>query len=262
MASPYPALLRARLRSQTAYRTSFALDLLANLGIGLLELAEVYVVFTNVPQLGGLEVRQAMLVFALSNIAFSLADLSCGHLDALPTYLRAGTLDAMLLRPLPVLAQLVTSDVSLKRLGRTVVALCVAAYALPAVDWTPLHVLLALTTVLAGTVVFASLFLCAAALQFWVLDGGEAANAFTYGGSYVAQFPSSVLHVVLRSFFTYVVPAAFVAYLPALELLGLPTPSGVPDWSVWCSPVMALLLAGVSLRWWGAGVRHYTGGGG
>jgi ABC-2 type transport system permease protein len=57
------------------------------------------------------------MVFALANLAFALADLAVGHLDQLPTYLRAGTLDAFLLRPLPVLAQLVTSDISLRRLG-------------------------------------------------------------------------------------------------------------------------------------------------
>ena len=58
-----------------------------------------------------------LLVFGLSNLAFSLADMVVGHLDPLPTYIRAGTLDAFYLRPLPVLAQLMTSDFTLQRLA-------------------------------------------------------------------------------------------------------------------------------------------------
>jgi ABC-2 type transport system permease protein len=255
----YQSLLSARIRAQSSYRLSFVLDLLANVGIGLLELCEVYVIFHNVDVLGGLDWQEALLVFALANISFSLGDLATGQLDTIPTYLRAGTLDAMLLRPLPVLGQLVTSDVSLKRLGRTAVAVVVLAYALPTAvdDWTWAKAALCVITPLAGAAVFSALFVCAGAVQFWLTDGAEVANAFTYGGSYVAQFPTSVLHVVLRSFFTFVVPASFVAYLPALVLLDR------DDHGLgWWSPAAAVAIWAVALLWWRRGLRHYTGAGG
>ena len=118
---------------------SFALDLASSLLVGLTEFAEVWVVFANVTVLGGLDFDAVLLLFGLSNLAFSLADLVVGHVDTLPTYIRAGTLDAFYLRPLPVLAQLVTSDFTLKRLAR----IGVAAVALAAgllrndIDWGP-----------------------------------------------------------------------------------------------------------------------------
>lgn len=259
----YRALLGARLAAQLGYRTSFALDVLANIGIGLLELCEVYVIFSNVTVLGALDVRQALLLFALANLGFSLADLLAGHLDELPTYLRSGTLDAMLLRPLPLLAQLVTSDVSFKRLGRSALAIAVLVYALPAVpSWTPAKVVLVVVTPLAGAAVFAALFVVAGAVQFWLVDGGEVANAFTYGGSYVAQYPASVLNVLLRGFFTFVVPATFVGYLPTLVLLDRTPPGGLPAGLGWASPLAAALVWGVAMLVWRRGVRHYTGAGG
>jgi ABC-2 type transport system permease protein len=260
----YKALLGARVRAQASYRTSFVLDLLANVGIGLLEFSEVYVIFANVTFLGGLDVHQALLLFALSNIAFSFGDLVFGQLDDLPTYVRSGTLDAMLLRPLPLLAQLVTSDVSLKRLGRTAIALAVLAYALPVAvtDWTPTKVVLVVVTPVVGAAIFGALFVCAGALQFWLVEGGEMANAFTYGGSYVSQYPSSVLNVALRSFFTFVVPAGFVAYLPTLVLLDREPPAGIPASFGWYAPVAAVAIWVLALTWWRAGIRRYTGAGG
>lgn len=218
---PYRELIGSRIRSQTAYRRSFALDVSGSVMVGLVEFAEVYIIFANVDALGGLDFAGVALVFALAHLTFSVADLIIGHLDNLPTYLRMGTLDAFLLRPLPVLAQLVTSDVSLRRFGRIAVA----------------------------------------AVQFWLVEGREFVNAFTYGGNYAASFPASVFAVPMRAFFTFVVPAAFVAYLPTLVLLDLPGPVGLPQWLGWCSPVAAVALWCAALAGWRAGLRHYSGAG-
>ena len=49
----------------------------------------------------------------------------------------------------------------------------------------------------------------------------------------------------------------FVAYLPALALLGRPDPLGTPAWLHWCSPVTALLAASVAGLLWRTGIRHY-----
>lgn len=118
---PYRAVLASRARSQRAYRASFALDLGSSALTGLVELAEVWVLFSNVTALGGMRFNQILLVFGLADLAFFLAGLSFGHLDALPDFLRAGTLDAFYLRPQPILLQLITSDVSLRRLARAAV---------------------------------------------------------------------------------------------------------------------------------------------
>lgn len=260
---PYRELIGSRIRSQTAYRRSFALDVSGSVMVGLVEFAEVYIIFANVDALGGLDFAGVALVFALAHLTFSVADLIIGHLDNLPTYLRMGTLDAFLLRPLPVLAQLVTSDVSLRRFGRIAVAMIILAIALPMndIDWTPARVALLIIAATAGTAIFAALFLAAAAVQFWLVEGREFVNAFTYGGNYAASFPASVFAVPMRAFFTFVVPAAFVAYLPTLVLLDLPGPVGLPQWLGWCSPVAAVALWCAALAGWRAGLRHYSGAG-
>jgi ABC-2 type transport system permease protein len=261
---PYTALLHSRLAAQTSYRGSFVLDLLGNVGIGFIELSEVYVIFSRVDALGGLDVSGALLVFALANIGFSLADLAVGHLDTLPTYLRAGTLDAFLLRPQPVLAQLATSDVSLKRLGRTALAVAVLVVAVPAAvpSWSPAKVLLLAVTPLLGAAVFAALFVLAAAVQFWLVEATELTNSFTYGGSYAASYPASVFSLALRALFTFVVPAAFTAYLPALVLMDRTGPVWLPAWLGWCTPLAAAAIWTVALLAWRAGLRHHTGAGG
>lgn len=261
---PYRVILRAGMRAQTSYRASFATDLVGTVLVGLTELAEVYVIFHNVPRLGGLTFSQALLVFALANIAYSLGDMVVGHLDQLPTYIRAGTIDVFYLRPLPLLAQLVTSDISLRRLGRLGVALAVLVAAIAGNDirWSPATVSMMAIAVLAGTAIVAALFTTASALQFFLVEGSELTNGFTYGGSYAAQQSAQVFPSPLRVLFTFVVPAAFIAYLPAVVILDLPGAHLLPAWLGWLTPLVALGSWTVALVLWRAGTRHYQGAGG
>lgn len=262
--TPYRAVLASRVRAQRAYRAGFALDLASSLLVGLVELAEVWIIFHNVRVLGGLDFHAILLVFGLSNIAFSVGDLLVGHLDTLPTYIRAGTLEAFYLRPLPVLAQLMTSEISLRRLTRIGVAAVCLGFGLTLNDiaWSAANVALLVITVVFGAAIFAGLFVCAASLQFFLVNGAELTNSFTYGGSYAASQPASVFPTPLKLVFGYLVPVAFTAYLPTLAVLGLPGPAGLPAGLAWFIPVAAAWVWGLAAVLWRCGIKHYQGGGG
>lgn len=261
---PYQVLLRSRMRAQMQYRASFVTDILGTVGVGLTEFAEVWVIFHNVDVLGGLDFTAALLVFALSNVGFSFADMLVGHLDSLPTYIRAGQVDAFYVRPLPLLAQLMTSDISLRRVGRLSVALVALTVALATADvsWSPATVLLIVLTIVSGTAIFSALFTTAGGLQFFLVDGAEFTNSFTYGGSYAAQQSQRVFPDPLRIFWTFVVPTAFVAYLPTIAILDLPGDRLAPTWLAWCTPLAAAFAWAVAALTWRAGTRHYQGAGG
>ena len=262
--TPYRIILRSRIRAQLQYRTSFVTDILGTVGVGLTELAEVWVIFHNVDVLGGLDFTAALLVFALSNICFSLADMVVGHLDQLPTYIRAGTIDAFYVRPLPLLAQFMSSEISLRRIGRLTVAVVVLAVALARAEiaWDTATVVLLVLSIVSGTAIFSALFTAAGGLQFFIVDGAEFTNAFTYGGSYAAQQPQRVFPDPLRIFWTFVVPTAFVAYLPAVAILDLPGNVLAPTWLAWCTPLAAVFAWVVAGSCWRAGTRRYQGAGG
>lgn len=261
---PYRILLASRMRAQMQYRASFATDVVGTVAVGLAELAEVWVIFHNVDVLGGLDFTAALLVFALSNIAFAVADMLVGHLDSLPTHIRTGRVDAFYVRPLPLLAQLVTSDISLRRIGRLSVSVVALGVALSTAEiaWSASTVVLIVLTIISGTAIFAALFTTAGALQFFLVDGAEFTNTFTYGGSYAAQQSQRVFPDPLRILWTFVIPTAFVAYLPALAILDLPGDHLAPTWLAWWSPVAALAAWAVAGLCWRLGTRHYQGAGG
>ncbi len=264
-AAPYRAVLGSRARSQRSYRAGFRIDLASSLLVGIVELAEVWVVFHTVGgAIGGIELPQVLLIFGLADLCFSLANLAFGHCDNLPTYIRAGTLDVFYLRPQPLLAQLVTSDISLRRLARAAVGAValIAGLVLNDVDWSLDAVALLVLAVVSGIATFSALFVTAAGLQFFLVDGAELTNAFVYGGRYAATQPASVWSRGLTAVFGFVFPMAFTAYLPVVTLLDLPGTAWLPSWSGWCAPLAAAWAWGVAALSWRTGVRHYQGGGG
>ena len=257
-------LVSARLRSQTAYRGSFAADVAGQMVLALTEFVELYAIVHNIPTFGGMTFAQALLVFALASVGFSIGDLILGETDSMSEVIRTGKLEVLLIRPLPVLLQLMTSDFQLRRVGRLAFALIALAAALflTEIQWDPAKVALFIVTPLAGAAIFGALFVGAGAVQFWLLDGRQFANAFTYGGRYVASMPGAAMFLPLQVFFTFVVPATLVAYAPSLVFLGLDGPAGIPSWTGWLGLPAAVVLWGVMLLLWRAAIRKYTGTGG
>ncbi|MHA6785256.1 ABC transporter permease [Pseudonocardia saturnea] len=263
MAEVYRRIVASRVRSQLAYRTSFVLDVVAQLVGQSIELVAILVVFTQVESLGGFDRGEVVLMYALAATAFGLADLAVGQVEELPTYIRTGELDVLLLRPLGTLAQILSADVALKRVGRVAAGLAVLAYALTTsgIDWTPLRVLVAVTAPVVGAVIFAAIWVAANTVSFWVVDGREVANSVTYGSNFATSYPITVYGPWLRRILCFVVPGAFVAYFPALALLGRPDPLGFPVALQYSAPLVALIAVGGAALVWRTGVRRYQGTG-
>jgi ABC-2 type transport system permease protein len=259
----YRDLVVARVRSQLAYRASFALDCLSQVFAQATELVVVLVLFGRITALGGFSVDEVLLIYALASTAFGLADLFAGQLDHLPRFIRTGTFDVLLLRPLGTLPQVMVSDLQLRRVGRIAVGLAVLGYALTHADvhWTPWTALLALIAPVAGAVIFGSIWVLACSVCFWLVEGRELANTVTYGSSLFTSYPLTVYPASLRRLLGYVVPGAFVSYYPALALLDRPDPLGAPAWLCWLSPVVAAGAAAGAGATWRFAVRHYRGTG-
>ncbi|MBU2670694.1 ABC-2 family transporter protein [Actinoplanes bogorensis] len=255
----YAALLGGRLRSATAYRASFAVEIITNAGGTAIDVSTVFVLFTATRLLGGFTLGEALMMTGLTAAGFALADLTVGNIDQLKTYVRLGTLDAVLVRPLAVLPQLVIADLPLRKLLRSGVGLAVLIVAVASNDivWTPARVALLVTAPLSGAVFFGSIFVLSASLAFWWVESGEVGSAFTYGGRDFTSYPISVYGGWFRAVFAYGLGFAFVSYHPALTLLGRADPLGLPAWSGYVSPLVALAAAGLAGVVWRIGVRRY-----
>jgi ABC-2 type transport system permease protein len=254
----------AHVRSQLQYRLSFAIDVAGTLAITFLDFVAVLILFHNVPRLGGWSVQEVAFLYGTSGIAFALADLLVGHLDEFPQHIRTGSFDLMLVRPRGTLFQVFASDIALRRIGKVVQAAAVLAWALASlgVDWSAGRGAMVGVMVVSGLAIYVSVWVFFICIVFWAVEGRETANAFTYGGSFLTQYPINVFGAWTRRFLAYVVPMAFVSYFPALYVLDKPDALGLPRVLEFLSPLVAVVAALVAGAMWRVAVRHYRSAGG
>ncbi|MFJ3636753.1 ABC transporter permease [Streptomyces sp. NPDC090112] len=247
------------IRSTLTYRTSFVLAVLGNAALTSLDFIAIYIMFSHVDVLGGFTLAEVALLYGSSSASLALAGLLMGNTDRIGARIRDGSLDTMLVRPVPVLAQVAADRFALRRLGRILQGLAVLSWAVHALDldWTPAKALLVAVMVVPGAAIFAAVMVAGAAFQFLAGDAAEVQNSFTYGGATMLQYPPTVFTQELLRGVTFVVPLAFVNWLPALHVLGRPDPLGLPGWVAYLSPVVALAVFVPASLAWRAGVRSY-----
>ncbi|WP_435867003.1 ABC transporter permease [Streptomyces zaomyceticus] len=247
------------IRSTMTYRSSFVLTLLTSFCATFFDFVVILLMFGQVEGLGGFAFAEVALLYGTAGTAFGIADLTMGSLQRMGRRVRDGSLDTFLLRPAPLLAQVAGDKFALRRFGRVLQGLFVLVWALVLLDveWTPLKVALLPVTVVCGAVIFSAVMVLGASALFWMQDAAEVTSSFTYGGNNLLAYPPTIFAQDLVRGVVYVVPLAFVNWLPALYILGRPAPAGVPEWAAFVSPLVAAACCGVAALAWRAGVRSY-----
>ena len=245
------------IRAAMAYPLSFWTMTVGGVLITFLDFVAIWLMFSHIDTYGGFTLREIALLYGVTSIAFRVADMLVGSVEKIGQKVRSGELDAMMTKPVPVLVQLCADRFELRRLGQIAQAVAVFAWAAPIVEWTPPRLAVLVMALVSGVVIYFCVFVTFSTIQFWTLDASEFANAFTYGGNTIMQYPMTIFpREVVRSL-TYLLPLAFVNWYPCLFLLGLHDPFGAPDWFRFASPLAALALVVVTALVWRQGLRRY-----
>jgi ABC-2 type transport system permease protein len=258
----YLRLILMQLRIQLVYRFGFLMETLGTVMItlgGFLTIALVLETFDNI---GGWSLSDVALLYGIVETCFGVMDLffsgfDPGHFGR--QYVRLGRLDQLFLRPVSITLQVFASEFILRRIGRIAQGATILGYALyhaPGV-FDPGRLLFLGVVCLSTVCFFGGLFIFGATITFWTVESIEIINIFTYGGSEMMSYPMHIYQDWLRNFFTYILPAIFLVYYPALWLLGKPDPLNMPAFAPFLSPIVGIGVLLASLVFWQVGLRHY-----
>ncbi|MHB0876970.1 MAG: ABC transporter permease [Anaerolineae bacterium] len=263
--SLYYHLISVRVRSQMQYRASFALDMLSTFLGNMVYFATFAAVVTRFGDIRGWTLGEVAFLFAMAEFSFAFMDLifSGYDYDFFSQVIRRGHFDQMLVRPLALPLQVLTSEFALRRLGRMAEGVFIFAVSmrLAHVDWTLAKVLYLPVVVMSIVAFFAGLYIIGSTVCFWTIERLEVFNLFTYGGAEMLSYPMHIYNDWLRRFFTFIVPAALVSYYPALYILGKPDPLGMPRLLSFVAPLAGGGTLAAAFAFWRIGVRHYQGTG-
>jgi ABC-2 type transport system permease protein len=257
----YRRLIGVQIRSQMQYRASFLMEVFGTGLITLLEYGSIALVFERFGNLGGWTLGQVALLYGWAEFSFGIMDLVFSGFDPgfFGIQVRRGTFDQLLLRPINIVAQIMGSEFALRRMGKIMIGLAIilSGLSLTSITWTPLKAGLMVTVVISQICFFGGLFIIGSTITFWTVESIEVVNIFTYGGSYMISHPMHIFPDAMRRFFTYILPAIFLAYYPALYILDMPDPFNMPVFAPFLAPVAGLGMLAGALAFWHFGIQHY-----
>ena len=234
------------VRAALVYPASFWMMAGSQFFLGLLDFVGIWIMFHTIDSLGGFDLSEIAFLYGATAFGLGVADLVGGQVERLGQLIRMGRLDSMLLKPLPLLVQVCADQFALRRVARITQALVVLGVAAYWIDWTPAKLGLTLVMLASGSLIFLSLFVVFGCIQFWTRDASEVANAFTYGGNTLTQYPLTIFPKEVVTGLTFLVPLAFVNWYPSLYILDRTDPYGFPEWLRYASPLAALALVAVT----------------
>jgi ABC-2 type transport system permease protein len=244
------------LKSQLQYRTSFWLLCLGQFLVPFSLFAGLYFLFARFGSLKGWDFYEVALCFSIIHMAFAISECCARGFDGFSSLVVNGDFDRVLVRPRGTILQVLGARFEFSRIGRLAQSLGVLIWAVATlpVYWNAMKVVTLVLMVLSGVFVFSGIFMLAATLCFWTIQGLEVANIFTDGGREMAQYPLGIYKKWVVRFFTFVIPFGCVNYLPLMYLLDKTTGNGF--WYM-LTPLFGILFIIPCLFLWRFGVRHY-----
>jgi ABC-2 type transport system permease protein len=254
----YGKYLAMNLRGVLEYRASTWLLVVAQFLTAFFWFISLWLLFERFGSIAGWSFTEVALCFAVTNIAFAIAECFARGFDRFSAMIVHGDFDRILLRPRSTAVQVIGSAFEISRLGRVLQGLIVLFIVLPQMDMirTAPKVLTLIFMILGGAAVFTGLFVLGAVVCFFTVEGLEFINIFTDGGRELASYPLPVYGKWIQRFFTFIIPFGCVNYLPLMYLTDRTTGTANAALSMFL-PLAGFVFFACTLLVWSAGVRRY-----
>jgi ABC-2 type transport system permease protein len=254
-------LMRARIRADMQYRLSFWLRLASSSAVLFVDAFSTWALVHRFGSIGGWTLWPLAFLLGTVTTSFRLADgLIGGSIERCAELVRTGKLDSMLTRPVGVMWQLMGEGFAIRRVMQffTVLPIMIVAVTHVDVEWGLGRIGILLLLLVNASVTFACIFVVSNTLSFWSPNTAEVANAFTYGGGTVAEYPIHVMDRWVRLITMSVVPVAFSVYIPSFLILrSVPNPLHITPLQSWLSLLTCIPMTIGARSIWHFALRRY-----
>ena len=255
------SLIRASVRGQMQYRMSFLIEIAAGMAYQAVGFLFIWAILARFEALGGWTLPEIALLYGMRLTGHGVYLLFFSNVFRIDDFVREGGYDRFLVRPIPPLLQLMFSTFRVTVVGDFVGGVVILGAALTQVEiaWSPAQVLLLVLALIGGALIDGAFQIGPSALTFRFMESWPLRVIFDDIFSRFGNYPTSILDRPVRNVLTFIIPMAFMAYLPAATLLERET--YLPSWAGWLAPVVGVMAFGVALWVFARASRGYQSSG-
>lgn len=234
----------ASIRGEMQYRASFIMNLLFGFLFQSVGFIFVAVILTRFEAVAGWGLWEVGLLYGIRMASHGLWIVSVNQLFRFDRIIQEGEWDRFLVRPVPIWAQLMFTQFRIPPLGDLLSGSVLLGLALTQVDidWNPGLALYLVLAIVGGALIDGAFQLGAASFTFRYMETLPLRIVFDDLQGRFGSYPMSIFDRPLRTFMTWIVPLAFMAWVPSTVLLGRTAELPFPGWIAWLSPIVGFAL--------------------
>ena len=180
-------------------------------------------IFEQIPNLEGWTLDQLIFIYGFAQIPRGIDHLFTDNIWMIAwRMIINGDFDRYMLRPMNLLFQVISEKLQPDAVGELLVGTILVIYSITkgVIIVDALHVIMFFVSVFAGALIYSAIKLFFASLAFWVKISGPFLQA-AYNMADFAKYPTEIYAKFIQFIITWIIPFAFVAYLPASYFLGV-----------------------------------------
>jgi ABC-2 type transport system permease protein len=255
----YFRLLSTHLRASLEYESDFWLMAFGAAMTQVAGFAFLAAVFSRVPDINGWSFWTVVLLFGMVGLSEGFLNLFFEGMWFMARFKHEGDLDYLLVRPYPVLLQVLSSAVGLNGLGNILTggAMITAALVNLDVAWSAGMIAIGVMLLVSALATRFGIMVACCSVTFW-LEGPGSMFAFSvHQLGDLARFPLAIYPTVLKGLLGVLLPFAFVSFYPVSWLTG----EGGTGWLGLLTPLVALYTVGAALWIFRRGLLRYESAG-
>lgn len=260
----YFRLIHVALQARLQYRADFLTGIIGVIVLNVINVGLISILVSRFRHLNGWTLWEMVFLYCLWILGHSLYSFFFWHIRALEDYLVEGTFDQFLIRPASPFVLFLGREVQYLGVADAIFGISGLSLAYRNLDlqWNGTQWLFFGLAIIAGTLIETTLSLMIACLSFWTGRARRANNLLMQINVMVQYYPVDMFGYAFRVIVTGLIPVAFMNYYPALMLLDKLDRSSPWWWLGYMSPVVALLLVGLTTVVWHLALRRYSSAGG
>mgnify|MGYP001162764470 CR=1 FL=1 len=221
--------------------------------IGSIFLLSIF--FDNSRLIGGWSFEQALIIQGIYTILNGVTNTWFSpNLTEIVKYIREGTLDFVLIKPVDSQFWVSFKRISPSGLIEILIGLLVLTYCINIndIELTISLIFLLTTTLICSISILYSLWFLISTTTIWFVktwNATEVLRSFLY----VGRFPLNSFSFSLRIFFSTVIPITFITTIPSELILGI-----APIWKIILEIIVSLTFISISRKFWKYALRFYS----
>lgn len=219
----YKVLAAQFLKTIIQSRLDFLVGLIGFFLVQISGVVFLYLIFNQIPNLQGWRFEQLVFIYGFAQLPRGIDHLFTDNIWKIAWFkVVEGEFDRYMLRPMNLLFQIISEELQPDALGELLVGLIlvIRGFNKGLVVIDGVHIILFIISIIAGALIYTSIKLFFATIAFWIKISGPFVY-LAYMMSDFAKYPIEIYAKVIRFIITWIIPFAFVAYLPASYFLGV-----------------------------------------